>query len=53
MFIYSEKAKKFENETSNRIGRIFFHTIASFSDCMNFKESINFMLIFKRETLKV
>ena len=24
MFIYSEKAKKFENETSNRIGRNFF-----------------------------
>ena len=53
MFIYSEKAKKFENETSNRIGRNFFQTFASFSDCMNFKESINFMLIFKRETLKV
>ena len=40
MFVYSEKAKKFENVTSNKIG-IFFLTFAAFSDCMNFKESIN------------
>ena len=52
MFIvYSEKAKTFENETSNRIGR-FFSNFCGLFRFMNFKESINFMQAWNSKSVK-